>query len=162
MKCVKLFAVLLVSLLLTGCTCEADRIYTVCKQSDEGTFVYNMSGEFYQYDKESKELTPCSSIGLQSSPALQIAPKDGEFELKEDLPCKFNSTLDNLNCYLGKLISDGYNVDVTYADWSSLTLLATKDGTSLRMYYATDDTLRIYSSEISDISKPLPYTTREE
>lgn len=162
MKYVKLFPLLLVGFLLTGCTCEADRIYTVCKQSEEGTFVYNMSGEFYQYDEESKEMSPCSSIGLQSSPALQIAPKEGEFKLVEDLPCKFNSTLDNLNCYLGKLISDGYDVNVSYADWNSLVLLATKEDASLKMYYATDDTLRIYSSEISDISKPLPYTTREE
>ena len=35
-------------LVLSGCTVEADRIYTVCKETPEVLCFYNASGVFYK------------------------------------------------------------------------------------------------------------------
>ena len=81
MKRLNILVAVLLCFCITGCTYDADRIYTVCKYEDDVEYVYNANGEFYLHDKVEDTFTPAYPVGLQTKPAITILLKIGLISL---------------------------------------------------------------------------------
>ena len=134
----------IVSFLLTGCTVEADRVYTVCKSSPTGVYCYDSSGNFY-YVVDSKPL-PVGSAGLQARPALQLSNRSGDFEFESVLPGLYHGTLTSVSHYVSKLVNelDGV-IDIVYSDWNNLELYVYSSEVNTRILFNIKGDVRIYA-----------------
>ena len=50
-----------------------------------------------------------------------------------------------------------YTTNVLYADWKSIVIEAYNEEHTLRIYYTTDKSLRIYASDYDTNPEALPY-----
>ena len=159
MKHLNILVAVLLCFCITGCTYDADRIYTVCKYEDNVEYVYNANGDFYVHDKIADTLTPAYSVDLQTKPAIFLRVNEGDYNLVEDWPNKFTCSKSDLEHYLYELTTHGYTTNVLCADWKSITIEAKNDKHTLRLYYTTDKSLRIYASDYDTNPEALPYIT---
>ena len=157
MKRLNILVVVLLCFCITGCTYDADRIYTVCKYEGDVEYVYNANGEFYLHDKVEDTLTPAYSVGLQAKPAVFLNINEGDYNLVEDWPNKFTASKSDLEHYLYELTMHNYTTNVLYADWKSIVIEAYNEEHTLRIYYTTDKSLRIYASDYDTNPEALPY-----
>lgn len=157
MKRLNILVVVLLCFCITGCTYDADRIYTVCKYEGDVEYVYNAKGEFYLHDKVEDTLTPAYSVDLQAKPAVFLNINEGDYNLVEDWPNKFTASKSDLEHYLYELIMHNYVTHVLYADWKSIVIDAYNEEHTLRIYYTTDKSLRIYASDYDTNPEDLPY-----
>ena len=140
--------------LLTGCTTESNRIYTVCKVNGDGVYCYNSEG-FYVVSGNS--LIGTSSVGLKPYPVLHVTPTSGEFVFEKNLPGCYRGTLQSVNSYLYKLISNGYTYNVVYSDPNSIEVYAECSEYKLRLLFNIKGTVRIYCLDNSGNSIVPPY-----
>lgn len=157
MKRLNILVAVLLCFCITGCTYDADRIYTVCKYEDDVEYVYNANGEFYLHDKVEDTFTPAYPVGLQAKPAIFLNINEGDYNLVEDWPNKFTASKSDLEHYLYELVMHNYTTNVLYADWKSIVIEAYNEEHTLRIYYTTDKSLRIYASDYDTNPEALPY-----
>ena len=150
--------ILLICFLVTGCTIESNRIYTICKMDSGSTYCYNDDG-FYVVSGNS--LIETSSVGLKPYPVLHVTPSAGEFVFSKDLPGCYKGTLESVNSYLYKLISDGCSYTVTYSDPNNIELYAECPEYKLRLLFNIKGTVRIYCLNNSGNYIMPPYINEE-
>ena len=132
-------------LTLTGCTVEADRVYTICRKTADSTYVFSGSGDFYTYIDG--KVYPCLDPNLQPYPALTFKIEDGEYNITYILPGHYRGTLKSLEHYVNELVSGDFGkVEVIFADWQDLEILVTLDDLNVRILYNIRGDIRIYSS----------------
>lgn len=134
-------------LLLTGCTKEANRIYTVCKVDAGQVYCYNDTSF---YTVSGNNLIEIGSVGLKRYPALQLTPTDGNFEFKYVVPGHYRGTLHSVNCYANKLLEDGYTYDIVYTDCNNLEVYFDNSLNRIRLIYNIQGDVRIYCIDNSD------------
>ena len=120
-------------------------------------YVYNANGEFYLHDKVEDTFTPAYPVGLQAKPAIFLNINEGDYNLVEDWPNKFTASKSDLEHYLYELVMHNYTTNVLYADWKSIVIEAYNEEHTLRIYYTTDKSLRIYASDYDTNPEALPY-----
>lgn len=142
-----IFTLAFMSLLLTGCTVTADRIYTVCRVCDGKTYVYNGQGEFFVYTGES--VVPCYTGDLQPKPALTLVlPEPSSYTIVEQFPTVYKASYDDIMRYISTcLVSDNALYTVVSVDWKSFEMLIKSDLYVLRLIYTDDNTLRLYMQD---------------
>lgn len=144
-----LCALLLCALFLSGCTVEADRIYTVCKNDGENVYCYKEDGSFYYYSNGI--LVPTSGVGLQAYPALHVTPCSGEFSFTYVLPGLYSGTLASVNHYVYKLQQESSSeLIIQYQDWNNIDFIVKTDNVSTRIIYNIKGDVRIYAVDNSD------------
>lgn len=155
----KRFALLvLLCLLLTGCTVEADRIYVVCRVSNGDITCYKNDTEFYDISPDGA-LTPTIDPTLRAYPALDLYIHDGEYNLYPILPNLYKGTKTDVERYLFELSSrEGLNnVRWVYSDYQRFEVLYTTTVTTYRILFNIYGEVRIYSEN----NLPPPYLNGE-
>lgn len=150
MRRIHLFLLLILCLMgLTGCTKEANRIYTVCKTDGKDTYCYDDKGEFYFYTDDT--LVKTSGVGLQAYPALHVIPSEGDFNFTKELPGKYRGTLTSVNHYAYKLLQDvDSELKIVYQDWNNIEVIITCAKYSTRILYNIQGDIRIYAVDNSN------------
>lgn len=157
MKKVITLLVLLLSLLLTGCTVTADRIYAVCRVDGNNTFVFNEKGEFFKY--VNKQLVKCSGANLQAKPKLTVyLPEEPTFVLNPEIPSVYTGTKDDALGYIAHvMLSTGAEVQCPKVDWRSFEAYLRNDELDMRVIYTVDDKVRIYATDKEGNAIKPPY-----
>lgn len=158
-RIVFLLLTLLLSL-LSGCTYEADRIYTVCKYTETETYCYKDSDNFYKV-LDDGALVKVSGVGLKAKPALHLIPDDGEYVFEEQLPGLYKGTLESVNAYAHKLLNDGSTYEIVSADANILEIVVSCNEYSVRIIYNIRGDVRIYAIDDSSNSINPPYINEE-
>lgn len=153
-----LFIVLILCLTLTGCTHDANRIYTICKVDDGVKYCYNSDGFYVVSDNN---LTPTSSIGLKKYPALCIVPEEGDYVFEYQLPGFYKGTLTSVNRYAHRLIELGFTYEYSYADCNSLEVYFISNDLKVRLLYNIKGSVRIYCVDNSNNYITPPYLNEE-
>lgn len=160
MKTKIILVVLLLSFLLCGCTVEADRIYVVCKQTENVTYVYDGNGNFYTY--QNSNVQPYIGKDLQAEPRLTLTAlydDDLSYQLDYELPTVYNATLiDALHYIATTLQNDSAMFVVTEVDWKSFEVLVTTEDYDMRALYSSDNRLRLYAVDKEGNAIEPPYT----
>ena len=138
----------LLATLLTGCSIvESDRIYTICQSENGVDIAYNQSMEFVQI-KDGKVL-PHSGAGVTAKPALTFYPTQGEFVLTPtEVPNKYKGTLESLEHYVGTLLNEGANYEISFVSWRELDILIHHSEWHCRCLWDIDGNLRLYFIDI--------------
>lgn len=130
------------ALLLTGCTYDADRIYTVCKIDNDVTYVYSDSGV---YSVSNNELVPCYDINIAKKPALKLFATDKDYSFEYVLPGLYKGTLEDVSSYVQYLTSkDSASYSIISADPNNLEIVVTSSKYSARVIYNTTGDVRVY------------------
>lgn len=147
MRC-KLTIAILLLVLFSGCTVEANRIYTVCKVDSDYTYCYNINDEFFRVEPDGK-LTHISSVGLKDVPALVLNPSVGDYNFDYVLPGLYKGTLESVNHYVNTL--EGV-YRVSYRDWNNLEVYITTANADVRVYFNIRGNVRIYAVDKNGIA----------
>ncbi|MCM1215074.1 MAG: hypothetical protein NC548_11205 [Lachnospiraceae bacterium] len=133
------------TLCITGCTVDANRIYTVCKSTESTSYVYNADGEFFMLTNG--RLIPCSSNGLQTKPKLILIFDDStDYNLVEEIPSVYSGTKDDCLHYVTRVLTElGGKYAIINVDWKSFEMLISTDDYDIRIIYTSDDKVRIYA-----------------
>lgn len=137
----------LCSFFLSGCTVTADRIYTVCRVTDNHVYVYNASGEFFLYNDG--KVIPCPNADLQPKPKLVLRlPEDTSFNLEKEMPSVYKGTKEDALAYISRVMQEcSAEVTCTECDWKSFTALLRSDTFDMKVFYSTDNHVRIYMND---------------
>lgn len=146
MKKLLLPVLLLICLTLSGCSIEADRIYTVCRIADGVQYVYDGSGNFYTVT-ESNSLQTNIDPSLISKPALMLMPKEGDYAFEYILPGLYKGTLTSVNHYVYAICTDLESIQIIYSDANKLEVIVPADDISIRILFNIRGDVRIYSSD---------------
>lgn len=141
--------ILLITLILTGCTVESHRIYNVCKVTSNGdTYCYDMFGNFYKVYNET--VLPISGVGLYPYPTLKILPTSGDYSFEYVLPGNYKGTLTDVNHYVHKLLEQpNAELLLTDADCYIIDFRVVCADNTTRIIYNKSGTVRIYCSDNS-------------
>lgn len=143
-------------LFLSGCTHEANRIYTICEYGHDGVYCYDINENFYQvYDDGS--LIQVSSVGLKAYPALSLTPTAGNYEFENVMPGLYRGTLTSVNHYVSTLCNDSGYYDVVFADPNNLELYVYTETYNVRIIYNIRGEVRLYAIDKSDNFIEPPY-----
>lgn len=135
---------LLITVLLSGCTVESNRIYNVCKVSSDGTvFCYNDAGEFFKVYNDT--VLPISGVGLYPYPTLKVIPTEGPFDFTYVLPGNYTGSLRDVNHYVFKLLKeDNAAIVMLETDCHIIDFKVISDLHTTRIIYNKSGTVRIY------------------
>lgn len=135
--------------LLTGCTVEADRIYTVCKSTEDTVYVYNAEGEFFTY--KNGEVLPCYEPSLQARPKLILEFDDStDFSFDKEMPSVYIGSKEDCLHYVTKLLRErNGKYRLLSVDWKSFEMLVTTSECDVRVLYSNDNRVRIYAQDES-------------
>lgn len=156
----KLIAIGMCTILTTlssGCTREASRIYTVCRQTETEMYVYNMDDGFFVW--KGGKLFPCTLPDLQKTPCLTLVFDDSiEYTLEPEIPSVYTGTKDDALHYATKLLKEDSGVyKLLNVDWKSFEMLVSTDQYTVRIYYTTDNKVRIYAQDEEGVTITPPY-----
>ncbi len=156
-KCIALLILLLLSsMLLTGCTVTADRIYSICKEDGDRVYCYKSTGEFFIF--EDGILAPTSDVGLKNYPALNITPMCGAYNFEYVLPGLYKGTLWDVNRYVAKLLeTDGSALEISYRDWNLIDAYVKTPDINVRVVYSISGDVRIYAVDSASNPTEPPY-----
>lgn len=147
-KTILLFILLI--FLLTGCTQEAHRVYTVCKTTEDSVYVYSDDGLFTYTDGI---LSECYDINIDKKPALQLFETDKQYDLKYVLPGLYTGTLEDVSSYVDYLcVKDNATYRVVNSDSENIELFIEADSYKCRLLYNIHGEVRIYFKNKSDLS----------
>lgn len=155
----KLLPLIILSLLLTGCTFNAERIYTVCKDDGENVYVFDTNDNFYLLKDDT--LINYSGVGLKSYPALVVEPRECDYVFTYVLPGLYEGTLESVNGYLHKLVSMGGTYIINYRDWNNIDIYVTNAEFSTRIIFNIQGQVRIYAVDNSNNSIDPLYLLKE-
>lgn len=143
----KICLLALLTLCLTGCTVESDRIYTVCKVENNMVYCYNDSGEFFLVN--GGKVIPCPGVGLQAKPKLALyLPESTEFNLTKKIPSVYEASLNDTLCYISKVMQEtGAVINCPVVDWKSFTAYVKGDTFDMKVIYSNDETVRVYMND---------------
>ena len=148
---------------LTGCVVEADRIYTVCKDTPTERWVYNANGEFYKFDKTSSEFSKVEPVTLDAKPMLLLDLKPGDYCIVEEVPNKYKCTLEDFNNYINTLVEkDSVDYEVVCSDYKSMELSIKCSNYSMKCFYTNNDYLRLYCIDSDSNPTDPPYINEEQ
>ena len=143
-----ILCIIIIMLVCTGCTVEANRIYTKCKIVGDTYYCYNTDNEYYYYNGEM--LVPVSGVGLRSLPALHVIPTAGDYVFTKQIPGLYTGTLTSVNHYVHYLITKlDATVEITYQDWNTVDLKVISDTVSTRIIFNIKGDVRIYAIDNS-------------
>lgn len=147
MKTKLCFVILCMSLLLVSCgPVEANRIYTVCRETEQEVYVYDADGNFYTWN--GRYVKPCKVNDLQPQPRLTLKSLFDEtldYQLAYEMPSVYTATYTDALHYLGNvMLQDNGQYAITSVDWKSFEILITTNSYDLRALYTTDNYLRLY------------------
>ena len=144
------FILIYLCTLLTGCTVTADRIYTICKISEDNVYCYKSDGSFYTVSK-SGELESVPAVGLKAFPALCLKPTKGSYNFSSKMPGLYRGTLESVNRYVYKLSEgDASCITISYADYYLLDIFVKTSTTSTRIIYSINGDVRCHAHVIFD------------
>ncbi len=142
-----LFVVISVCCLLSGCCVrEASRIYTICKQTETTTYVYDAEQNFYTY--ADGKVTPCYQAGLRAKPCL-VLRFDGntDYTLTPEIPSVYSGTQEDALHYVTSLLLEYDGVySLVSVDNASFEILVNTEEFCTRLLYTSDDKVRIYTN----------------
>lgn len=143
----KIFLVLcLCCVFLSGCTYDADRIYTVCKETSDSIYAYNTIGDFVVKDKNTGSISVVKDSSLIAQPKLLLNLREGNYSFVELLPNSYHCDFDSFNFYVNKCIVDGAStLEINLIDYKSVDLLLTCEEYTVRCYYTNNDIVRLYA-----------------
>jgi small nuclear ribonucleoprotein (snRNP)-like protein len=147
-------------LLLTGCTTEADRIYTICKYDNGEIYCYKNEDEFYKV-LEDGSLLSISGVGVKALPALRVIPSDGEYLFNYQMPGLYKGTLESVDHYVYLLLENNGSLDIKYADSNSVEMFIYTESCNIRIIYNIRGDIRIYAVDNSNNYINPPYLSEE-
>lgn len=145
-----LLPLLLIVILVPGCTVESNRIYNVCKVSTDGTvYCYDDLGKFYVVYNDN--VLPISGVGLYTYPTLKLIPTTGDYTFTKDIPGKYAGSLRDVNHYVYKLLSELSNVSIVTnsVDCYIMDITVNADEGITRIIFNKSGSVRIYYTDNS-------------
>ena len=158
MKTKVLLLLCLFCVTLSGCTHDANRVFTVCKETSDSVYAYNTSGDFVKKDKTTGVIEPYKSNSLINKPALLLNSAMGEFELAYVLPNQYSCDFINFNRYLNHCVSsDNAVIEINNIDYKSVDVTIVSADYKVRCYYSNNDIVRLYAVDSDDTPIHPPY-----
>lgn len=146
-------------LLLTGCTYDANRIYTVCKTDEDETYVYSDDGLFLvNCDKLIESYDP----NVVREPALQLLTDADSYKFSYEMPGLYKGTLYSVSGYINYMCeNDDASYVITYSDPNNLEVFLNTDDYMARVIYNTNGEVRMYFKNKSGFSINPVYVNEE-
>ena len=141
-KC-KLIVVLIVTLLLAGCSTNTPT-YTIAYADCEKKVVYDTAGMLYVSTTSENNYEPLVSKEFECKPALLYCETDAQANLVEECPGLYTGSIQDGWAYITTLTTNGYTIDDYVCTPYDATYHLSNGATSVRVIVSRDDNIRIH------------------
>ncbi len=154
-------AAMLAGIVISLFTAPANRIYVVCYQTPDVTYVYDSDEQVYEIQDNGSLLPLKGSVPLERAPAMKYVPVHDTVHASAMSKYNYEMNYYNVCAFLTSMVEDGYELEINLQSPTIMEGYLHGSDNEYHFIATSDGMFRIYSKEAAVKDNVVPYLNED-